>query len=430
MGDSILIKGGMVIDPKSGLEEKLDVLISDGRIARMEKEITPSEGWRLVDASSHIVAPGLIDMHVHLREPGEEEKETMESGLMAAARGGITTLCSMPNTDPVADNPIIIRYVKWRAEEVGLVEVLPVGAITKGLKGEEISEIGSLVAAGAVAISDDGRPVMNSEVMRRAMEYSTMFGIPVISHCEDLFLSAGGHMNEGPLSTSLGVKGIPSEAEEIMVARDILLAKLTGAKLHIAHVSTAGSVALIRMAKDMGIKVTAETAPHYFSLTEDAVSQYNTMAKVNPPLRGEEDLEAIRKGLADGTIDVVASDHAPHSMLDKDVDFERAASGISGLETCLGLLITSLVDKGVLTLKEAIAKMTCNPASILNIDRGAIGVGKRADIVVFDPNASWIVDPSRFASKGKNTPFSGWRLKGKVKMTIFKGRIVWEEKVG
>lgn len=427
MDDPILIKGGRVIDPKSGLDEILDLLIVDGRIARMERDISPSESWKLLDASGKVVAPGLIDMHVHLREPGGEDEETIETGLKAAAKGGITSVCSMPNTDPVADNPVVIRYLILRAEEVGLGELFPIGAITKGLKGEEISEIGSLVSAGALAISDDGRPVMNSEVMRRAMEYSKMFGIPIISHCEDLNLSEGGQMNEGYISTCLGLKGIPAEAEEIMVARDLILAKLTGARLHIAHVSTAGSVMLIRIAKEMGIKVTAETAPHYFSLTEEAVLGYNGMAKVNPPLRRKEDVEKIKEGLRDGTIDVIASDHAPHLALEKEGEFERMASGISGLETSLGLVIKCLVSEGVLPLRDALAKMTCNPASILKVDRGELGIGKRADVVVFDPDAEWTVDPSTFVSKGKNTPFSGWNLKGKVVSTISKGRIIWEE---
>lgn len=427
MDDSILIKGGRVIDPKSGLEEILDILIVDGRIARMEREISPSESWKLIDASGKVVAPGLIDMHVHLREPGGEDEETVETGLKAAAKGGITSVCPMPNTDPVADNPMVIRYLIWRAKEVGLGELFPIGAITKGLKGEEISEIGSLVSAGALAISDDGRPVMNSEVMRRAMEYSKMFGIPIISHCEDLNLSEGGQMNEGYISTCLGLKGIPAEAEEIMVARDLILAKLTDARLHIAHVSTAGSVMLIRIAKEMGIKVTAETAPHYFSLTEEAVLGYNVMAKVNPPLRRREDVEKIKEGLRDGTIDVIASDHAPHLALEKEGEFEKTASGISGLETSLGLVMKCLVSEGVLSLRDALAKMTCNPASILKVERGELGIGKRADVVVFDPDAEWTVDPSTFVSKGKNTPFSGWKLKGKVITTISKGRTIWEE---
>ncbi|MEW6106753.1 MAG: dihydroorotase, partial [Bacillota bacterium] len=377
------------------------------------------------DVRGKVVLPGLIDMHVHLREPGREDEETIETGTLAAARGGFVAVACMPNTDPPLDTGAAVRFVLSRARETGHVRVLPVGAITRGLGGTELAEIGELRRAGAVAISDDGRPVTNATVMRHAMEYASMFDMPVISHAEDVELSAGGAINEGYWSTRLGLPGIPAAAEETMVARDIFLAELTGARLHIAHVSTAGSVELIRRAKEKGILVTCEATPHHFTLTDEAVAGYDTNTKVNPPLRTQRAVEAVRQGLADGTIDVIASDHAPHTAEEKEVEYELAAFGMIGLETSLALAVTELVRPGILTLGQLVERMSYGPARTLGLDWPGIVPGAEANITVLDPDASFVVDPAGFASRSRNTPFSGRRLFGKVVATVVEGRLAY-----
>ncbi|MBW1992591.1 MAG: dihydroorotase, partial [Deltaproteobacteria bacterium] len=404
---TLLITGGLVVDPARNLEEVRDLLIEKGKIAALEPPGTiPREGRKVIEARGLVVAPGLIDMHVHLREPGEEYKETIETGTRAAARGGFTAVACMPNTQPVNDNASITRYILDQAKARGSARVYPVGAISVGSKGEALSEYADLKAAGCVAVSDDGRPVMNSLLMRRALEYAKTFDLPVISHCEDLNLVADGVMHEGRVSLRLGLRGIPAAAEDVMVYRDICLARLTGARLHIAHVSTAGSVALVREAKAAGLQLTAETAPHYFTLTEEAVADFNTNAKVNPPLRSKADREAVIAGLADGTLDAIASDHAPHSVLEKDVEFAEAAFGLIGLETSLGLSLR-LVHEGVLTLSQLIAQMSTNPARILGVPGGTLTPGSPADLTLIDLNREWTVDVSTFASRSRNCPFDG-----------------------
>jgi len=424
---SLLITGGLVVDPSQNLEEPRDLLLEGGRVAALEPPgAIPRQDRRVLDATGLVVAPGLIDMHVHLREPGEEYKETIETGTRAAAQGGFTAVACMPNTWPVNDNASITRYILDRAQARGSTRVYPVGAISVGSRGETLCEYADLKAAGCVALSDDGRPVMNSLLMRRALEYAKTFDLPIISHAEDLNLRADGVMHEGLVSVRLGLKGIPASAEEVMVYRDILLARLTGGRLHLAHVSTAESVAIIRAAKAAGLKVTAETAPHYFSLTDEAVLGFDTNAKVNPPLRSEGDRLAVIEGLRDGTLDAVASDHAPHSVLEKDVEFAEAAFGIIGLETSLGLTLR-LVHAGKISLGRAIALLSTNPARILGVPGGTLAVGAPADLTLIDLNREWIVDPTRFASKSKNCPFGGWRLKGKAVMTMVQGNINWTE---
>jgi len=412
------------VDPAQGLEEVRDLLVEDGRIAGLEPAGTiPAEGRQVIEARGLVVTPGLIDMHVHLREPGEEYKETIETGSAAAARGGFTAVACMPNTKPVNDTSAVTRFILDQAEKHGRARVYPVGAISQGSLGEILSEYGDLKETGCVAVSDDGRPVMNALLMRRALEYARTFDLLVISHAEDLNLRGDGVMHEGEVSVRLGLKGIPAAAEEIMIYRDIRLARLTGARLHIAHVSTAGSVAIIREAKMSEIGVTAETAPHYFSLTDDAVAGFDTNAKVNPPLRSEWDRQAILEGLADGTLDAIASDHAPHSVLEKDVEFAAAAFGLIGLETSLGLSL-KLVHEGVLTLSQVIMKMSTSPARILGIPGGALAPGAPADITLIDPNKEWTVDAGQFASKSRNCPFQGWKLKGRAVGTIVGGKII------
>ncbi len=424
----ILISGGRVIDPASGVDEIADVLIEDGIVqsAKCKVQSDSTSHFSLltshcIDASGKLVVPGLIDMHVHLREPGHEYKETIQSGCAAAAAGGFTAVCAMPNTHPVNDNRQITEYILNKAKDAGLSRVYPVGAISKGLSGERLSEYGELKDAGVLAISDDGKPVINSRLMRRAMEYAKAFDLLIISHCEDLELATGGVMNEGALATQMGLAGIPNAVESIMVMRDIALCELTGARLHIAHVSTAESVRAIREAKKRGCPVTAETAPHYFMLTEDAVTGYNTHAKMNPPLRSEKDREAIREGLADGTIDAIVTDHAPHSLLEKDTEFDAAANGIIGLETSLGLSL-KLVEQGVLSLNTLIEKMSINPARILGVPMG-LTVGNPADITIIDPDMAWTVNSEKFRSLSRNTPFNGWELKGQAVYTIVGGKI-------
>jgi dihydroorotase len=419
---NLLIKNGQVIDPANKVDGKLDILVSDGKIAKLGKPGSISaDGAQMIDATGSLVVPGLIDMHVHLREPGFEYKETIATGTAAAKAGGFTSVCCMPNTNPVNDNRSVYEFILSQAKNAS-ARVHPIGAITKGSRGEELAEMSELHAAGCPAVSDDGRPVMNASVMRRAMEYSKIFDMLLISHCEDTALSDKGVMNEGLVSTELGLRGIPRAAEEVMTGRDIALAELTGARLHIAHVSTTGSVRMVRNAKGRGIKVTAETCPHYFSLTQEAVRGYNTMAKMNPPLRTAEDVAAIKQGLRDGTIDVIATDHAPHAADEKSGEFDYAPFGIVGLETALGLAL-NLVGEGILSLAEVIRKFSATPAAILKLDKGTLSVGADADITIIDPNKEWTVDASRFRSKSRNTPFNGWKLRGMAVQTIVGGRI-------
>ena len=429
MTHSILIKNGRVVDPGQGIDSELDILIVDGKISELSKRITKAmpRDCEAYDARGMIVTPGLIDMHCHLRDPGNPDEETIASGTAAAAAGGFTSIACMANTIPVADTPAVIEYVLSKTSLEGLANVLPVAAVTKGLKGEEISEMGRLLETGAVAFSDDGNPIMNAEVMRRALEYSKQFKALIISHCEDSNLSSGGVMNEGYISTILGLMGIPKASEELMVERDCALAKEFDAKIHIAHVSAAGSVEIIRRAKDEGVKVTCETAPHYFTLTEGEVEGYNTNAKMNPPLRTEEDVKATVKGLKDGTIDVIATDHAPHLIEEKKIEFKDAAFGIVGLETALPLVLTELVDTGVLTLSKAIAKFTCNPADILGRKIGTLRIGYTGDVTVIDLKKPVIVDVNSFYSKGRNSPYNGWKLKGAAIATIVSGRVVMKD---
>lgn len=419
----ILIKNGRVVDPANQRNQICDVLIEDGRIETVGMDIQCAEA-QVIDAAGKIVAPGLVDMHVHLREPGQEYKEDILSGTRAAAAGGVTSVACMPNTVPAADSAPVIRYIIEKAKEAGYANVYPVGAISKGLAGKELAEMGDLAQAGAVAVSDDGHPVESASLMRRAMEYAYMFGLPVISHCEEMGLTNDGSMNEGAVATRMGLKGISRASEEVMASRDILIAEATGTRVHIAHISTKGTVELVRQAKKRGVQVTCETCPHYFSLTEDAVEGFNTNAKMNPPLRTAEDMEAIREGLKDGTIDAIVTDHAPHHIDDKNCEFAMAANGIVGVETSLGVGLVCLVDTGVLTIDELIAHMTYIPAGILGIDRGTLSEGAPADVVIFDPQKEWVVDTKAFYSKGKNSPYHGWTLKGKPEYTILNGKIV------
>jgi dihydroorotase len=424
---NLLIRNGRLIDPAHRRDEITDVLIENGKISRIGKALKsdgPKSEIQIIDGTDKWVVPGLVDVHVHLREPGFEYKETIKSGTESAAAGGFTSVCCMPNTNPVNDNQAVTRLIREKARQEGLVHVFPIGAVTKGSKGEELSEIGDLVEAGCVAITDDGKPVMNSGVMRRAMEYSLAFDLPVIDHCEDEHLMNGGVMNEGIVSMELGLRGIPAAAEEVMVARNLILAELTGARLHLAHVSTAGSVRLVREAKSRGARVSAETCPHYFILTEESVRGYNTSAKMNPPLRTVQDRDAIRQGLKDGTLDVIATDHAPHAEDEKNREFDLAPFGIVGLETALPLTLR-LVEEGVLSLEEAVAKLTVNPARVMRLNKGHLGIGADADLCLIDPEATWTVDPRRLRSKSNNTPFAGWRIKGLVAMTIVDGRVVY-----
>jgi dihydroorotase len=445
----IHIKNGHLIDPLQKIDGIGDILIEKGKIkeVRMQKSERRTQpekrsgsrdrnadksktqsalgGSKLktIDAKGCIVMPGLIDMHVHLREPGFEYKETIKTGTEAAVHGGFTTVCCMPNTHPVHDNASVTEFIIRKAAKEGFCTVLPIGAITKGQKGEELAEMGTMVKEGCIAFSDDGYPVMHSLIMRRALEYSQTFDVPIISHSEDLTLSDSGVMNEGLISVTLGLKGIPAESEHIMIFRDIALADLTGGRLHIAHVSTEGSIQLIRNAKKQGVHVTAETCPHYFSLTEDAVMGYDTNAKVNPPLRTKRDREAIEDGLRDGTIDIIATDHAPHHTDEKLREFDIAPSGISGLETALGLSLR-LVHDGVLTMQQLVEKMSLHPSRILRMqNKGTLKVGSEADIVIVDKNREWKVDAEKFISRGKNTPFHGWILKGMAVATLCKGKV-------
>ncbi len=419
---SILIKNGRVIDPSEDLDGYHDILIEKKRIKALFPKGKGPEADKIVDASGCIVIPGLVDMHTHLREPGFEYKETIKTGTMAAVRGGFTSVCCMPNTNPVNDTIAVSEFIIERSLKEGACTLYPIGAITNGQKSEELTELEALLQAGCIAFSDDGRPVTNSLIMRRALEYSKIFNVPIIAHCEDLVLSEGGVMNEGFVSTIVGLRGIPKAAEEVMVARDLSLCELTGGRLHIAHVSTEGSVKLIGNAKAGGINVTAETCPHYFSLTDETLISYDTNLKVNPPIRTARDMEAIKQGLRDGTIDVIATDHAPHHIDDKEMEFDSAAFGISGLETAFALGL-QLVEAGILDLKQLIAKMTITPSNIMGITKGSLAVGSDADIAIINTEKTYKVDSSGFLSKGKNSPFNKWTLKGTVETTIAMGKI-------
>ena len=425
-----IIAGGRIIDPAGGLDATGDVYLKNGRVERIElrkRSLLPpvrlesdAEIW---DARGCIVAPGFVDLHVHLREPGREDEETIQTGARAAAAGGFTSICCMPNTDPPIADQETVQFVLDQAREAAC-RVYPVGAITQGQKGEFLTEIGDMVAAGAVAISEDGKSVASAEVQRRAMEYVRMFDVPVISHCEDPTLAANGIMNEGTVSTRLGMPGVPAAAEEIMVARDIQLAAFTGARLHIAHVSTAGSARLIRRAKRDGVRVTGEAAPHHFSLLDRMIADsFDTNLKVNPPLRTEKDRRAIVAALADGTLDCIATDHAPHAIEEKDNEFDVAPNGMIGLETALGLVGKMLVHPGYLEWSQALGLMTRNPAQIVNVPGGCLAEGEPADITVFNPDQEWIVDAGRFFSRSRNSPFVGWTLVGRIKLTICGGKV-------
>ncbi|MEN6432016.1 MAG: dihydroorotase [Smithella sp.] len=428
----LLLTGARIIDPAQNIDSRMDIFLEDGKIAKtgtnLSKSIKSKNSEAITIAlDGMILVPGLIDMHTHLREPGFEYKETIASGAAAAIAGGFTSIACMPNTNPINDNRSITEFIKRKAAETALVNVYPIGAISMGSAGSKLTEFWDLKEAGIVALSDDGNPVMNAALMRRAMEYAFSLQLPVISHCEDTNLSADGLMNEGYYSTILGLRGIPGIAEEAMIARDILIAEFTKTCVHIAHVSTVGSVRLIRDAKKRGLKVTAETAPHYFTLTEESLQGYDTNFKVNPPLRSEKDIAAIKEGLADGTIDVIACDHAPHGRTDKEVEFEYAANGISGLETSLGLSL-NLINIKILTWPELIARMSLNPARILNLPKGTLETGTDADITVIDPLLKWTVDVQAFRSRGKNSPFHGRQMQGKAILTIVGGDIKYDSR--
>jgi len=427
----LLIQGGRIIDPSQGIDEVGSILITDGKIAWLGRGevVSPPSGYDALDAAGLAVCPGFIDLHCHLRQPGFEEKETIATGTQAAARGGFTTVCCMPNTNPPLDNKATIDYVRAAAASEGLVRVLPIGCISRGRRGKELANMEELASAGVIAFSDDGEPVMDSGLMRRAMDSSRAFDLPIIDHCEDKSLTEGGQVNEGVVATRLGLRGMPAAAEEIMVARDLALAELTGARLHIAHATTEGVVELIRRAKEKGVRVTTEVTPHHLTLTEERVTGYDTSAKVNPPLRTQRDIQALIRGLNENVVDIISTDHAPHTEAEKSGEFALFPFGISGLETALGSLM-GLVHGGLLTLTTLIAKLTGEPAKIIGNKHGKLGtlaVGAPADVTIFDPNREWVVDPRAFASKGKNTPLAGSVLKGKVMATLFQGKPVYAD---
>ncbi len=423
---ALLVRGGRVIDPSRESDGPADVLIRDGRIEAVGRNIPVDPGTPVLDAAGKVVAPGLIDLHVHLREPGFEQAETIASGAAAAAAGGFTAICAMPNTDPITDSHASVGFVVRQAIRAAQARVYPIGAVSLGQKGEQLTEFGELVQAGAVAVSDDGKPVRSSHLMRTALEYALTFGIPVADHCEDPSLAQGGSMHEGIVATRLGLKGIPSAAEEIMVARDILLAELTGGHVHLCHMSTRGSVELIRWAKSRGIRVTAEVTPHHFTLTHERCEGYDTNAKMNPPLREAADRDALREALRDGTIDCIATDHAPHHYDAKEREFDEAPNGIVGLETALGLGIRELVETGLLSLSGLIARMSTIPARVFRLPGGTLAVGAPADLVVFDPERRWTVRKEELHSRSANTPFLGEILVGQADATVVGGRLVFQ----
>ncbi len=423
--NSLLIKNGRIIDPASGLDAVSDLFIDDGRIRKVGQNIKVSAD-QIIDATGLIVSPGFIDLHVHLREPGREDEETIESGSKTAAAGGFTAICCMPNTDPINDSPTVTKYICEEAQQRGVTRIFPIGAISMGSAGERLAEIGEMVSAGAVGISDDGKPVMNGQLMRRAMEYSLPFKIPVIEHCEDLHLSAKGSMNEGYYSTVLGLKGISRTAEDAMASRDILLAELTGAHIHIAHLSTQGALELVRAAKQKGIHVTCEVTPHHFTLADAACCGYDTNTKMNPPLRTQKDIEALVEGIVDGTVDCVATDHAPHNPNEKMLEFDCAPFGIIGLETALSLALTQLYHTGKISLKRLVELFSTNPAKIINKSLGTLNVGAEADVTVFGLDREWEYDVNQTLSKSRNSPFHGAKLKGRVTTTIMAGKVVYQ----
>ncbi len=419
----ILLQGGEVLDLANGQRRPLDLLILDGRIARTGADLLSDYEGELLDLRGQVIVPGLLDMHVHLREPGREDEETVESGCAAAMAGGITAVCAMPNTEPACDSQEVVRFLKKRAEEQ-LVEVFPIAAVSKKREGKEITEMAELVRAGAVAFSDDGSPVRSAAVMRRALEYSSMYGVPVIDHCEEPDLAAGGQMNEGWMSTRLGLAGNPDIAEAVMIARDLALAEFTGGHLHIAHISTAMGVELVRRAKEKGVKVTCEVTPHHLAFTDEALEHYDTNLKMNPPLRSRADVEALLAGLRDGTIDVIASDHAPHSIEEKEVEFAAAPNGILGLETMLGIILEKVVAAGVLPLHQALEKMILAPRRVLHLPLPLIAEGAPANLTVFSPDESWTVAVKKLKSLSRNMPYAGWNLPGRVCGVINRG-LLW-----
>src|SRR3954468_3427510 len=422
----LCLRGGRVIDPGRGVDAEADVILKDGVVARSGKGIAAglTGDIRVIDVRGKWVVPGFIDLHTHLREPGHEYKEDIVTGTRAAAAGGFTAVCAMPNTNPVNDNRAVTELIVRRSLEVGDVRVYPVGAISKGLAGETLAEMGELKDAGCVAVSDDGRPVMNAELMRRAMEYARTFGLTIVQHCEDLSLSHGGAMNEGIVSTRAGIRAQPASAESAMVARDIELCALTGARYHVAHISSADSVRLVREAKRRGLPITCEVTPHHLTLTDEACAHYDTHAKCNPPLRAAADVEALRAALADGTIDAVATDHAPHSAVEKEVEFEQAAFGIIGLETAVPLVL-ELVRAKLLTPGAFVTRLSASPAALFGLPGGSLAVGAPADVTVIDPEASWTCEPAAIRSRSRNTPFAGRALMGRAVLTVVGGAIVY-----
>lgn len=425
MSRKLLLKGGRVVDPSQSLDDRRDVLVVDGRVASIAPSVDAPADAETLECEGLVVIPGLIDVHVHLREPGEEHKETIATGAASAAAGGFTSVCAMPNTDPPIDDPAAVGFVVAQGRKAGKARVYPVGCISVGRAGERLALVGEMVDAGAVAISDDGSPVMDSGLMRLALEYAQTFGIPVADHPEDVTLSAKGHMNEGLMSSRLGLAGKPNASEDIHIIRDLLLAELTGGHIHLQHCSTRLGVEMIRQAKARGVRVTAEASPHHLVLTEDAVEGFRTDAKMNPPLRTQADVDAVRAGVADGTLDIIATDHAPHHYDEKEAAFADAPNGLVGLETALGVIVTRVVNEGLIDLSTMVERMSCQPARAFNLPGGTLAEGSVADITVFDLNETWTVDPSTFLSKSGNTPFTGWELTGRPRSTIVDGRVVW-----
>ena len=424
MTKPLVLRGGRVVDPSQRRDEATDLIIENGKVTGTGRNQGTPDGAEVLDCTGLVVAPGFIDVHCHLREPGREDVETIASGARAAAAGGFTAVCAMPNTDPVTDNQAAVGFIVRQAQRANAARVYPIGAISIGEKGETLAEFGEMVAAGAVAVSDDGKPVASAQLMRSALEYARTFGIPVADHCEEPTLAKGGAMNEGIVSARLGLKGIPSEAEEIMAIRDILLARRTGGHVHLCHMSTRGSVELIRWGKERKINVTAEVCPHHLSLTEAEVEGYDTNAKMNPPLRTADDVAALQEAVKDGTIDVIATDHAPHHYDEKEREFADAPNGIVGLETALAVNVHWLVATGIIDLPTLIERMSCSPARIFRLPGGTLRAGSIADVTVFDPAATWTVDPAAFRSKGRNTPYAGRTLTGRVHATIVGGELI------